>query len=89
MCSKRGWRKPLLTLVGKLQTRMTSSSENILSLILSYRAAASRLAARDGPVCIPHNLSHLEAKGGPWGRPLFARLSSQTCRQKSSTERLV
>jgi hypothetical protein len=43
MCSKRGWRKPLLTLVGKLQTRMTSSSENILSLILSYRAAASRL----------------------------------------------
>ena len=44
MCSKRGWRKPLLTLVGKLQTRMTSSSENILSLILSYRAAASRLA---------------------------------------------
>ena len=41
MCSKRGWRKPLLTLVGKLQTRMTSSSENILSLILSSSSISS------------------------------------------------
>ena len=71
MCSKRGWRKPLLTLVGKLQNRMTSSSENILSLILSYRAAASRLARARWPgMHPPQFITSRSTKVGMGAAPL-------------------